>query len=72
MHKHNIKCPERPIACPNQGCDLSVKQKDWDDHMKSFCFFRAVDCSANCGESIPFIKQEDHLENNCVKRIIST
>ena len=68
---HNNQCPEFLITCPNQGCILKVKRKSLKLHAISTCSLRIIVCSANCGESLPFIGQEDHLANSCIKRIVS-
>ena len=68
-HKKS-ECPELLVKCPHQGCNLVVKRRQLRHHITSNCLYRIIVCSANCGESLPFIGQEDHLADSCVKRIV--
>ena len=44
LERHETSCGFMPVVCSNQGCDVTVNQRDRIHHESEVCEFRKVKC----------------------------
>ena len=44
LERHETSCGFMPVVCSNQGCDVTVNQRDLIHHESEVCEFRKVKC----------------------------
>lgn len=59
------------VACENEdkGCDWSGPMEGYETHTKHDCRFKEVQCPNQCGEKLTNGYLDEHLSNQCPKRI---
>ena len=79
LHKPLLrKIGELNVFCSNvyQGCEAVLKMKDLYDHLSGTeseygCEYASISCPDDCGSYLLLKDMEDHLDYDCVKRVVT-
>eukprot|EP00118_Oscarella_pearsei_P019615 m.209113 g.209113 ORF g.209113 m.209113 type:complete len:596 (+) comp39725_c1_seq29:2949-4736(+) len=64
VESHQNDCLFQIVVCPNEGCSLSIKRRDFDEHLEKECDFRTLACSL-CGQLVTLGAQAEHDAEVC-------
>ena len=67
MGKHLEVCLYQGVRCPNSDNCGKILRKDLSKHVTQDCVYRIKKCMLNCGQSLPLIEMERHLNKECPK-----
>lgn len=60
LAQHQINCVQRPVSCPNEGCDAVYSATYAEAHDAS-CGFKLLPCFLECESSV----QRKEMQNHC-------
>ena len=66
---HVAHCPEIEVVCLNTGCKEEVKRKNMEDHQND-CLYLVVGCPNQCDSVYERHLIENHIKNECPKRLV--
>jgi len=63
------ECDYRLLPCPH--CEDGIAAITWDDHIRSHCLRRRVECTNECGVAVAMGDLAQHLSEQCNLRMVA-